>query len=130
MKVGFTGTRNGMSQSQKEQFVLLLNDLKPSEFHHGDCTGADAEAHDIVREFFPACKIVVHPPKSTYLQAFKQGDQILEPLNYLVRDKKIVDMTHYLVGAPLTDVEQKGSGTWYTIRYATKTFKEKTVLKR
>lgn len=130
MKVGFTGTRQGMSQAQKEQFVLLMYDLHPTEFHHGDCEGADAEAHDIIREFFPTCKIVVHPPVSNYLRAFKQGDEILEPLPYLVRDKKIVDATHYLIGAPLCDIEEKGSGTWYTIKYASETLKNRTILKR
>jgi hypothetical protein len=52
MKIGFTGTRKGMSQHQKEQFVLKMFELDPSEFRHGDCEGADAEAHDIIREFF------------------------------------------------------------------------------
>ena len=39
MKVGFTGTRLGMSQNQKEQFVLKLSELDVHEFHHGDCVG-------------------------------------------------------------------------------------------
>jgi hypothetical protein len=67
MKIGFTGSREGMSTHQKEQFVLKLNELGVTEFHHGDCAGADAQAHDIIREFFPNVKIVVHPPKSDYL---------------------------------------------------------------
>lgn len=43
MKIGFTGTRHGMTNQQKNQFfkiIINLNDLK--EFHHGDCIGADA----------------------------------------------------------------------------------------
>lgn len=130
MKVGFTGTRKGMSMNQKEQFVLLLLELSPTEFHHGDCEGADAEAHDIVREFFPTCKIVVHPPASNYLRAYKSGDELRQPLGYIPRDENIVNETEYLAGAPLHNVRQKGSGTWYTINYAVKKNRNHKVLER
>ena len=99
MKIGFTGSREGMSRKQKEQFVLFLQDLDIKEFHHGDCEGADAEAHDIIREFFPNTKIVVHPPISDYRRAFKQGDEHREPDDYLPRDERIVmetDLFHWV----------------------------------
>jgi hypothetical protein len=130
MKIGFTGSREGMSQHQKEQFVLLLQDFPMTEFHHGDCEGADAEAHDIVREFFPDVWIVVHPPLSDYRRAFKEGDEIRERDDYLPRDERIVNETEYLFGAPLSDIEDKRSGSWYTIRYARRKTKEHHVLKR
>jgi len=130
MKVGFTGTREGMSQFQQEQFALLIYNLGCTEFHHGDCEGADKEAHDILRQIFPHIKIVVHPPKSNYLRAYCTGDEMRDPEEYLVRDEAIVNETEYLIGSPLTDVEQFRSGTWYTIRYAKKTKKPNTILKR
>jgi hypothetical protein len=130
MKVGFTGSREGMSRLQKEQFVLKLFELSPTEFHHGDCEGADAEAHDIVREFFPTVIIHVYPPKAKNKQAFKQGDIWYTPAPYLERDRKIVDSTECLIGAPLSDAEQLRSGTWATIRHARKTGKPNFVLKR
>ena len=130
MKVGFTGTREGMSQYQKEQFALKLYELNPTEFHHGDCEGADAEAHDIVRMFFPHVRIEVYPPKSTYRQAFKKGDFHHPPESYLTRDYKIVDRTDYMFGAPLQDTEIIRSGTWTTIRYARKQNKPLTILTR
>lgn len=130
MKIGFTGTREGMSQHQKEQFVLKLMELGITEFHHGDCEGADAEAHDIVREFFPDVHIEVYPPKSTYRQAFKQGDKHHPPESYLTRDYKIVDATDCLIGAPKSDKEIIRSGTWTTIRYGRKTGKVVYVLGR
>lgn len=130
MKIGFTGTREGMSQGQKENLVQILQNYNPTEFHHGDCAGADEQAHDIVREFFPDCKIVVHPPESDYLRAYKQGDVMLDPLPYLQRDRKIVDQTDMLIGTPLTLTETKGSGTWYTIKYAKRINKDVKVLKR
>lgn len=130
MKIGFTGTREGMSQSQKEQFVLKCDELGITEFHHGDCEGGDAEAHDIVREFFPHVWIEVYPPKSTYRQAFKKGDKHHPPEDYIPRDRNIVDNTEFLIGAPLQDKEKVRSGTWTTIRHARRTTKPHEILKR
>lgn len=131
MKIGFTGSREGMSQNQKEQFVIELElCIGFSEFHHGDCEGADAQAHDIVREFFPHVKIIVHPPISNYRRAFKQGDEMREPDDYLPRDERIVNETSRLIGAPLHDEEDKRSGTWYTICYARRRHKDHIILKR
>jgi hypothetical protein len=130
MKIGFTGTREGMSQHQKEQFVLKMFELSPTEFHHGDCEGADAEAHDIVREFLPDVKIVVYPPLSFRRRAMKQGDVTMEPESYVKRDYRIVDSTDILIGAPKTDTEQIRSGSWTTIRYARKIGRPNYVIKR
>jgi len=130
MKVGFTGTREGMSQHQKEQFALKIYDLNPTEFHHGDCEGADAEAHDIIRAIFPNIKIVVHPPKFSSHRAFRVGDEMREPDAYISRDKRIVEETEYLIGAPLVDKEQIRSGTWTTIRFAKKLNRLYTILHR
>ena len=130
MKIGFTGTRQGMSQNQKEQFVLKLFELGLTEFHHGDCKGADSEAHDIVREFFPEVYIVIHPPEIVHTQAFKGGDEHRMPKAYVKRDRDIVDETEYLIGAPLTNEEVWRSGSWTTIRHARKTNKPHTVLER
>jgi hypothetical protein len=131
MKIGFTGSRDGMSQTQKEQFVIKLFELGPTEFHHGDCEGADAQAHDIVREFFPHVKITVHPPISNYLRAFKKGDTMMPLDDYIPRDERIVDSTDYLISAPkVTDHEERRSGSWYTIRYARRKNKLSKVLDR
>ena len=129
MKIGFTGTRAGMSQNQKEQFVLKLFELGITEFHHGDCQGADADAHDIVREFFPDVKIIIHPPDKTKTQAFKRGDFSHPKKPYIVRDKDIVNDTEHLIGSPLGE-EVIRSGTWTTIRHARKTGKPHTILER
>ena len=130
MKVGFTGTQEGMSQHQKEQFVLKMLELHPTEFHHGDCIGADSDAHDIVREFFPNVKIVIYPPISTKKRAFKQGDEFKEPESYITRDYKIVDAVEILIGTPKQNQEVIRSGTWTTIRYARRTGKSHIILER
>ena len=63
MKVGFTGTQKGMTERQFDIFAAVISELQPEEFHHGDCIGADEQAHDIVHVVAPDCKIVVHPPR-------------------------------------------------------------------
>lgn len=130
MKVGFTGSQLGMSQHQKEQFVLKLFELSPTEFHHGDCVGADAEAHDIVREFFPNVQVHVHPPIYSNKRAFRKGDVMYAEDHYIPRDRKIVDSTECLIGTPKSDTEELRSGTWTTIRHARKTGKPHFILKR
>jgi len=130
MKVGFTGTREGMSAQQKEAFALEIMRLNPVEFHHGDCVGADAEAHDIVRALCPDTIIVVHPPLSDKQRAFRTGNIMRELMAYTPRDKNIVNQTDYLIATPKQDKEIVRSGTWMTVRYARKQSKPNKILKR
>lgn len=116
MKIGFTGTQHGMTENQK---ALLRAFLRPAwEFHHGDCIGADAEAHDIAKAV--GCRIVVHPPSNPRKRALKHGDEARRPLHYLDRNNAIVAETDLLVAAPKSIEEEVRSGTWYTIRRARK----------
>jgi hypothetical protein len=121
--VGFTGTRTGMSSSQMLSFKKLVKELmtNKSSFHHGDCIGADAEAHDIVLSMIPDISIVIHPPLNGTLRAYKDQGHVLPPKDYIVRNHNIVDSTEVLVAAPCAaehDPSSKRSGTWATIRYA------------
>jgi hypothetical protein len=128
-RLGFTGTQLGMSEHQAREFAALVLRLQPTEFHHGDCIGADAEAHDIVRRISPATHIVVHPPINPDKRAFRvatssraarPGDVVLQPKEYLERNHAIVDATDLLVAAPRADEEELRRGTWTTVRYARK----------
>ncbi len=50
MKVGFTGTRKGMTEFQKTEVRRLLTEYmhgRDMEAHHGDCIGADTDFHNI-----------------------------------------------------------------------------------
>lgn len=131
-KVGFTGTQIGMSDNQKEQFLKYFKDLflecEYIEFHHGDCVGADCEAHEIARNF--GCYIIIHPPTNSSKRAFCKGDKILNPKEYLERNHDIVDSCEILICAPKNDFEELRSGTWSTYRYAKKKKKEIKILKR
>jgi len=118
-KIGFTGTRKGMTNKQKEIFRHLLQFFECTEFHHGSCVGADQEAGDIAKIL--GCKLVLHPPTNKDHMANCTGDEIREPKPYLVRDKDIVDETSLLIGTPHGfDEIMRGSGTWATIRYGRK----------
>jgi hypothetical protein len=134
LKLGFTGTRRGMSAFQLEALRHFLIGFRTTggiaqEFHHGDCTGADAEAHDIAREL--GIPIHIHPPTDTRLRArcalksLPAYDIVTyNPKSYLERNHDIVDACDWLIAAPGGDKEVLRSGTWATIRYAMKQGKQ------
>ncbi len=117
MKLGFTGTRDGMTFVQWQAIHDLLKPLTITEFHHGDCIGADEEMHELALRF-DIPKIVVHPPKETKLRAYCQGHVTMPPAPYLQRDLNIVRATDHVLGAPKTKNRVARSGTWQTIQYA------------
>lgn len=139
IKIGFTGTRQGMSA---DQLSVLRDRLSPpatnwgmfSEFHHGDCVGADEEAHDMIRVLLArhwpmAVRIVIHPPSDERWRAhcdeamdYREmlGVRVLDEKDYLARDRDIVDATDLLIGCPAGFDLRSHGGTAYTIRYALK----------
>ena len=125
--MGITGARGGMTPEQKEQFKQILIDKKVTVLHHGDCLGADADAHDIAEEL--GIHIVVHPPAINSLRAFKTGDEFREAKGYLERDRDIVNESDELTGTPALDYETERSGTWYTLRHGLKTNKPTDAIK-
>ena len=119
--VGFTGTRRGMTYSQIVRVTRLINMHQPQVVHHGDCIGADAQFHDICLAC-GTCEIVIHPPTNTSMRAYCKGaTNILNPTAYLDRNKKIVNLSNFLIACPMQKEEQLRSGTWSTIRFAKKT---------
>lgn len=120
LKIGFTGTQGQMTSNQVLQVIRLLENLKPSEVHHGDCVGSDAFFHKLVRQTLPQTLIVIHPPFDPKKRAFCEGDLILEAKPYLERNHDIVNQTSALIATPKTQHEVLRSGTWATIRTAKK----------
>lgn len=137
-KIGFTGSRRGLTAKQK----IILSELIPPksfELHHGDCVGADEWAHEFVYYYGHHKKrIVVHPPSDPKLRAFCglikfSGDfvEIREEKEYLERNKDIVDETEYLLAFPNRDIVHRGpggGGTWSTVRYAKSVGKPVTIV--
>jgi hypothetical protein len=118
MDVGFTGTRDGMTERQKARIEELLLQYRPLAVHHGDCVGADAEFHEMVRRLLPEAVIHVHPPDNPRLRAYCEGDIIWTPKPYMKRNWDIVRQSQMLFAAPKTKKWVSGSGTWKTIKYA------------
>jgi len=117
-RIGFTGTHFGMTDQQKEAVRSLLEQLptEPTELHHGDCVGADAEAHAIARQI--GLTIIGHPPTNPKSRAFCDFDEKREKADYLIRNRYIVDETEVLIACPSTRSNMLRSGTWSTVRYA------------
>lgn len=116
MRIGFTGTQHGMNRKQLEELRRFLQRTEAYELHHGDCIGADAQAHAIALAL--GVSIVIHPPINPAKRAFCKGTEVLPENEYLIRNHHIVDQTDILVAAPKTDYYQLRSGTWATVRYA------------
>ena len=123
MNVGFTGTQEGMTLAQYSTVLGVLLSLKEGftkedEFHHGDCIGADAEAHDLAEML--GFKTVSHPPIKENKRAFKMADVLLEAKDYLIRNHDIVDACTVMIATPKEKLEVMRSGTWATVRYSRK----------
>jgi hypothetical protein len=127
IRIGFTGTQHGMNDTQIDKLASMLKEVNSSfvitEAHHGDCIGADAEFHNLVRRINPNIKIIGHPgcdkngerPKA----ANKECDELRPVLPYLDRNRVIVNSVDSMFVAPKEMKEVKMfSGTWYTWRYA------------
>lgn len=117
MRVGFTGSQYGMTSAQLQTVEAWLKELKPKEFHHGDCIGSDAQAHAIALKLH--VPIVLHPPIIVRKRAYCNGAaSIKAPQPYLVRNLDIVQSCDLLIAAPKEESEGLRSGTWTTVRYA------------
>ena len=132
--IGFTGSREGLTNPQHQALVGLLDafvtehatttpDSVP-QFHHGDCVGADMLSGDAAHA--AGYEMHIHPPNIGTLRAYcsnRYPSTVYDAFPYLVRNKNIVDGTHILMATP-NGPETTRSGTWSTIRYARKKSKE------
>lgn len=135
MRIGFTGTRVGMTDEQTEQLRYVLALLRHADkavgstpiFHHGGAIGADTQAHEAART--AGCFVFLHPALGA--PPFKDDvDGIKEAFPPLDRNRHIVASCDVLIAAPETDREQQRSGTWATVRYARAARKPVVMLSR
>lgn len=120
--VGFSGTRLGMSEPQAAKVKELI--LGYDWMHHGDCVGADHEAHALAQHLGLCTKS--HPPVDGRLRAYCVANIVARPKPFLVRDRDIVAETEALVAAPASS--NRAGGTWATIGYALDAGKPVTIV--
>lgn len=127
--LGFTGTRHGMTAVQHEQVKRLIISVAADHrqlgfelatAHHGDCIGADAEFHALIRAHAPGVRIVIYPGPATDVgrQAGCVADERRAPRPHLLRNHHIVAASSMMIAAPREAEEQSRGGTWSTIRLA------------
>lgn len=117
MKIGFTGTQEGMTEMQSQFVYDLLMTIEPDEVHHGCCIGADEQFDNLLIYSPKYIDIHGHPPLNQSKMADCDCDVMHEPKEYLERNHDIVDATDALIAAP-KGPEELRSGTWATVRYA------------
>lgn len=128
MNLGFTGSREGFTAAQHREFVRLIEELKPTRFDQGCCTGSDEQATILVRTYFPTCFITGRPGKSAkggdneFLsqRALALCDQVMETKTHFARNRDIVNSSDVVIGTPcFCPIEKTSSGgTAYTLNQA------------
>jgi hypothetical protein len=139
VRIGFTGTRNGMTPHQKHRFVELIDarvklyDLV--YFVHGGAIGADEEADelfsDVIYNNSMSYNIIVWPASEARWRYWRKKHvthTIMPPEDPLVRNRKIVDQVEQMYATPAEMSEVIRSGTWATIRYTRSQDKSLTII--
>jgi hypothetical protein len=122
--IGFTGTREGMTPSQKDtlrgRFTALRAEHDHVVFHYGQAIGADEEAAIIAREM--GFWVVSHPSNLPDQRSPRVDliNEVRDPKPPLERNRDIVNESSRMFATPRTPNEEIRSGTWATIRYADK----------
>lgn len=128
-----------MTDAQLSALIDVLSEELPYKgdwvAHHGDCVGADAQFHRLVRKYddtaweaqYPECCrsptphlviVVGHPPVNDALRAFCDFDALHDPRPFMERNRAIVEASDLMIAAPHEAGEQPRGGTWGTIRIA------------
>lgn len=120
MRIGFTGTRRGLTGPQRAALESLLRSLDGvSEAHHGDAVGADEEFGEAFHRVHPVATIFAHPcdipSERSRLQRYHDATPAKPPLD---RNRDIVGASDLLVACPAGMTEERRSGTRATIRHA------------
>jgi len=130
--VGFTGTREGMSEFQSKEFrdrMIMLKVGGSKMLHHGGCIGADEDAHYMAYDLGFLTYIYPSDIEDTQAALFKftitKTYKARQPLD---RNHDIVNVCDILIATPLQEYEVHRSGTWATIRYARKKDKDHIII--
>jgi hypothetical protein len=134
MKLGMSGSQDGITNRQQFWLNKTMRGLGMTEFHHGACIGADAYAHLIALDYFDGYvtepdglkvkPIIVHPASDVAEHKVDQKSVEPHPLVLVLpakpalkRNRDIVAPLDRLLATP-SGYERLRSGTWATVRYA------------
>lgn len=128
MKIGFTGTRKGMTEAQLHTFMELFQKsphANPEDFHHGMAIGSDEDAVVIVHDQTDRSTVIIAHPCNLHESQQSQKARGLSTVVHteeppLKRNCDIVDAVEKIIACPGGMVEEQRSGTWATIRYTRK----------
>lgn len=121
IRVGFTGTRHGMSPTQIEAVVMIMKRVASIGMvlaRHGDCVGADEDFHDIARSV--SAFVEIHPGSSSAMRGHSCADRTRAPSGFLERNRRIVDLSALVIATPFEPTHRDRGGTWYTVDHALK----------
>lgn len=133
MRVGFSGTRQGMTNPQLLHVHMLLGDLQSAgatQATHGMCQGADQQFHEQAKGFG---YFIIGCPGVTlegtpYYRAKVECDLVMPEKPFLARNLGIVRESDVIIATPKEDREQVRSGTWATARYTRQAHKPLIIL--
>jgi hypothetical protein len=136
IELGFTGTRHGMTDAQREAFRKVFWELpdRVGRFNHGACKGADAEAAAIVRGFHLGTNIAAYPGRGAHdeegdenpwldKEALNDADEIHPTKTHFARNRDIVNAVDVLIACPPCKPLPSSGGTAYTVTFARKSGK-------
>ena len=121
--LGFTGTRNGMTDAQRAEVTRQLKRIQPDEVVHGDCVGADDDFDWICEQLgIPGDHRHIRPCTFENMRARcdeRRGAKVVaEPKPPMQRNRDIVADADVILATPPNDVPiRRGSGTWATIKF-------------
>jgi hypothetical protein len=122
MIIGFTGTRNGMTNEQRQTVRNLLSSMKADHADaigcHGDCVGADADFDALCKEF--GFTTYCLPCTFDSMRAWCTEPRA-ERKPPMARNRDIVAQADVMIACPPNAERIKsGSGTWATIGFSEK----------
>jgi hypothetical protein len=123
-RIGFTGTREGLTDTQHLKLWEAIKRSGAKKAHHGCAIGADEEFALLAGSGLDPGRVIVgHPsniPSQTSARALSVCDEVKPARPPLDRNEDIVDACDVLFACPAGPLEIMRSGTWATVRHARK----------
>jgi len=120
MKIGFTGSRVGLTKAQKQTLLERLQETaSDSEFLHGGCIGADEQAAGMAGNL--GYILIEFPSDLPHMRTRLISHETRSPRKPLARNDDIIRECELLFACPKETEEPKpapGQGTWSTVRHA------------